>query len=512
MKLKELCTAIGVECPAEANELEIPSITTYSKEVGDGGMFIAIRGLHTDGHSYIGEALERGAAVIVAASDASVELHGKAMLLRVLDPRRATACLYNAFYGYPAQKLRFIGVTGTNGKTSVTHLLRRILEAALLPCGLIGTVGCESRGHHLEVARRDPLANMTTPDPEELYRMLSMMVADGVEYVVMEVTSHALALGKLEPISFVASVFTNLTPEHLDFHGSMEAYADAKAELFAKSECSVINVDSPHAARMLAMAGGDIVTCSAEGKRATYQALDAEPNAAMGVRYTLSSANRRMKLRCPIPGRFTVMNSMQAAITAVELGIGPSIVKDALASVAGVKGRMERVKLGPSADITVLIDYAHTPDALENLLRTATELKEEHSRIHLVFGCGGDRDRSKRAPMGSIAARLADEVILTSDNSRSEDPKAIVTEILRGIPRREHCHVILDRERAIRFAVANAAEGDLILLAGKGHEAYEIGRDGRRPFCEEQIVKDAFTIRMNRKKHWNDRATEEQKE
>jgi UDP-N-acetylmuramyl-tripeptide synthetase len=352
---------------------------------------------------------------------------------------------------------------------------------------------------------------MTTPDPEDLYRMLAVMVEDGVEYVVMEVTSHALALGKLEPIHFAAAVFTNLTPEHLDFHGTMDAYADAKASLFSKSECSVINADSPHAARMLAMAGGDVVTCSAEGRCTTYQALEVEQDDRMSVRYTLSSANRRIHLRCPIPGRFTVMNSMQAAIVALELGIRAATVKEALASVAGVKGRMERVKLGPDADITVLIDYAHTPDALENLLRTAAQMRTANSRILLVFGCGGDRDRTKRAPMGRIAATLADEVILTSDNSRGENPQDIVAEILSGVPQREHCRVILDRERAIRDAVLHAREGDLLLLAGKGHETYEIGKDGRRPFCEEQIVKDAFLLRRNRKKQPDGGATEEDK-
>lgn len=508
MKLKELCAAIDAVCPARWENTEIPAITTHSGEVVKGGMFLCIRGIHTDGHRYIPQAIENGAIAILVEENADYETYPDAVFLKAANTRRATACLFNAFYGYPTRHLKFIGVTGTNGKTSVTYLIRKILEASLVRCGLIGTVGCESVGRHLDTHNRDPLANMTTPDPEELYRLLREMVRDGVEYVVMEVTSHALSLGKLDPIRFSVAVFTNLTPEHLDFHRTMDAYAEAKAELFARSDCSIVNIDSLYATKMLAMAGGDIITCSEEGRRASYQATDVHFDGKAGVKYLLSSANRRMKLRCPIPGKFTVMNSMQAAICALELGFTPAAVKEALSSVAGVKGRMERVKLGPTADITVLIDYAHTPDALENLLLTARELCAENERMVLLFGCGGDRDRSKRAQMGRIASRLADAVILTSDNSRSEDPMEILAEIEKGFEEKKNYTVLPDRERAIRYAIGHAEKGDLILLAGKGHENYEIGKDGRRPFSETQIVKDAFAIRMNRKKLLNGEGAE----
>ena len=499
MLLSRLCSAIGISLPDGILDEDISSIETDSRRVCAGGMFVCIKGTCVDGHLYAEEAVRRGAHVLLFEKESAVTRPEGILVLECESTRRAVAHLYNAFYGFPTTKLKFIGVTGTNGKTSVTHLICRILEGAMHPCGLIGTVGCESRGRHLDSRGHDPLSNMTTPDPDVLYRLLAEMVEDGVEYVVMEVTSHALALEKLAPIRFQSAVFTNLTPEHLDFHGTMECYADAKARLFQMSECAVINADSPYAARMIAHVGGDLVTSSVEGGRATYHAIDIESGGKDGVRYTLSSANRRLRLRCPIPGRFTVINSMQAAICALELGIPSAAVKEALSSAVGVKGRMERVRLGPVSDITVLIDYAHTPDALENLLRTARDLQEGKGRLVLLFGCGGDRDRSKRATMGMIASRLADRVYLTSDNSRGEDPMEIIKEIRQGFGSQTNYKIIPDRERAIRTAIAEAEEGDLLLLSGKGHEKYEIGRNGRCPFCEEQIVKDAFLIRKNRK-------------
>jgi len=494
MKLKLLCDGAGISCPESCENLAVESIETDSRYVTSGALFICIRGLHTDGHTYIGDAIEAGAACILAESDAECETDGAIPILRTQSTRRAASCLFNAWYGFPTKSLRFIGVTGTNGKTSVTHMLRAILESALCRCGLIGTVGCESAGgRHLDSRGHNELANMTTPDPETLYRLLHEMVEDGVEYVLMEVTSHALALEKLAPIRFDAAIFTNLTPEHLDFHGTMDAYAAAKTKLFAAAELSIINVDSPYADRMLASAGGRRITCS-QKSRADYTAEDAVTTEC-GVAYRLRSSRSELRVRCPIPGAFSIVNSMQAAICALELGVGASKIKDALASLVGVRGRMERVKLGLGADFTVLIDYAHTPDALENLLRTANAMRRVGGRTVLLFGCGGDRDREKRRIMGQIASQNADYTILTSDNSRSEDPQRILDEIRAGIDPKAAFTEIPDRAEAIRFAIRNARAGDLILLAGKGHEEYEITREGRRPFCESEIVREAFEER-----------------
>ena len=497
MKLGFLCDAAEIDCPAEERMREIRSIATDSRRVEEGSLFICICGFRSDGHDYIQEALFRGAIAVLVQEGASYVPIERGILLKTDNTRRATAYLYHAWYGFPGRNLRMIGVTGTNGKTSVTHMLRGILEGGGYRCGLIGTVGCESGGVPIEASGTDPLVNMTTPDPAELYRALAHMVEDDVRIVLMEVTSHALTLEKLAPLWFEATVFTNLTPEHLDFHKTMEAYADAKARLFEKSNLSVINLDSPYAERMINAAHGRVVTCSMS-RNADYTA-DALKNDGDGVVYTLISDRMRQTMRCPIPGKFSVINSMQAAVTALELGVHASRVKETIASLSGVCGRMERQRLGPGADFTVLIDYAHTPDALENLLRTAEPLRRGDGRLIVLFGCGGDRDRGKRPMMGRIASENAQLVILTSDNSRSEDPKEIIAQILVGVRGDTPCVVIEDRADAIVYAIQNARAGDVILLAGKGHETYEITRKGRRYFNEREIVQRAFADRRRKK-------------
>ena len=495
MKLKFLCDACGLLCPSGAEAREVTRVVTDSRLACRGSIFVCIRGLHTDGHSCIGEAVAGGAEYILTERGASYEVKDGILYLECENTRAASAYLYDAWYGFPSKQLKMIGVTGTNGKTSVTHMLRAVLEACFCKCGLIGTVGCESMGRHLENQMQNRLANMTTPDPPELYRMLAEMVSDGVEYVLMEVTSHALALEKLAPITFEAAIFTNLTPEHLDFHGTMEHYAATKASLFTKSRLSVINADDPYAPLMIGASRGRVLTTSTVGE-ADYVAEITDDFSEPSTRYRLVSANRNLRITCPIPGRFSVMNSMQAAVLALELGFSARSVKDALAGLVGIKGRMERIKLGPDADFSVWIDYAHTPDALENLLRTAKQFKRGNAKITVLFGCGGDRDRSKRPLMGRVATENADRVILTSDNSRSESPREIINEILMGIAAKDKVTVIEDRREAIRYAVHTASPREILLLAGKGHEEYEINQDGRRPFCERKIVLEAFDERL----------------
>ncbi len=495
MKLSKLCEGAEIPFPIEWGELEIRSIVTDSRLAGANCLFICMKGFHTDSHAFIGDAVNRGAVCVLTDADYEGELPNGVCRLIHEDPRRASARLYNSFYGKPTEKMKFIGVTGTNGKTSVTHMLRAILEASLCKCGLIGTVGCESAGRYLEPKNLNPTANMTTPDPPQLYRMLAEMAADGVEYVLMEVTSHALALGKLDPISFEAGIFTNLTPEHLDFHGSMEAYAEVKSKLFEKCKISILNADSLYLSHMKKSVVGKCVTCSACSWGETYRAERIRMNGQIGVDYELISKSARLHIQCPIPGHFTVMNTMQAAICALELGFGASAVKTALGSLLGIKGRMERVRLGHEANFTVFIDYAHTPDALEKLLRTAKDFCMEGQRVVVVFGCGGDRDRSKRPLMGAVAELYADCAIVTSDNSRSEDPNQIIAEILSGM--KQTPVVIPNRRDAIRYAVLNAKPKDFILLAGKGHEEYELNRDGKTYFSEREIVVEAFEERRN---------------
>ena len=497
MKLKSLCDAVGIRCPDGYYDREIEDICTDSRKTKKNTMFVCLRGTQFDSHNYIQDAIDNGAVCVLTdrVYSRSKEQEG-VVFLQCDDTRVALAHLCHAWYGFPCRDLKIIGVTGTNGKTSVAHMLRTILRTSWHTCGIIGTVGCETEKGILETTLDAGLSNLTTPDPHDLYRIMAQMRDEGVEYVVMEVSSHSLALGKLAPITFEAAIFTNLTPEHLDFHKTMEAYAAAKASLFQKAKLGICNADSPYCERMLENAICRRITCTAKGKDADYSANEVEVQSQNGVAYRLSSARTRLRISCPIAGEFTVMNSMQAAICALELGCSPAAIKTALATMGGVKGRMERVRLGLEADFSVLIDYAHTPDALEKLLLTARDLVQKGGRTVVLFGCGGDRDRTKRAVMGEIAARLSDHVIVTSDNSRGEDPMQIICQIVAGIPSQKAYTVIPDRASAIRYAIENAKAGDLILLAGKGHEEYEIVGGERRPFCEGKLVKEAFRARL----------------
>ena len=497
MKLKLLCDAAGIDCSEAHFDCEIEDISTDSRKEMKGAMFVCLRGTQFDSHHYIQNAIANGAICVLTESSYSVPCDNEQVVfLHCEDTRSALAHLWHAWYGFPCRDLKVIGVTGTNGKTSVAHILRTILRSSWRTCGIIGTVGCESEKGTIETVTEVGLSNLTTPDPRDLYRIFAQMRDEGVEYVVMEVSSHALSLGKLAPVTFEAAIFTNLTPEHLDFHKTMQAYAKAKASLFQKTRLAICNADSPYCEQMLEGTTCRSITCTAKGKDADYSADEIEVRSQNGVSYRLSSARTRLRIVCPIAGEFTVMNSMQAAICALELGCSPAAIKTALATMGGVKGRMERVRLGLEADFSVLIDYAHTPDALEKLLLTARDLVQKGGRTVVLFGCGGDRDRTKRAVMGEIAARLADHVIITSDNSRSEDPMQIICQIVSGIPPQKAYTVIPDRASAIRYAIENAKAGDLILLAGKGHEQYEIVGGERRPFCEGSLVKEAFRARL----------------
>jgi UDP-N-acetylmuramoyl-L-alanyl-D-glutamate--2,6-diaminopimelate ligase len=324
--------------------------------------------------------------------------------------------------------------------------------------------------------------------------MLALMVEDKVDYLFMEATSHALALNKLDPLHFEAAIYTNLTPEHLDFHGSMENYFDAKASLFGKTSLALINVDCPYGSRMAAVAreaGCRVLTCSAQGNAADFRGEDVRADGVDGIRYTLESESAYYQVKCPIPGSFTVKNSLQAAALSTLFGILPSTVQDALQKMHHVDGRIERVKLCPGAEFSVFIDYAHTPDALENLLNAARGFRMPGQRVVLLFGCGGDRDKTKRPKMAEIACKRADSVIITSDNSRSEEPTEIIRDILAGVDPSSDYVVIPDRAEAIEYAIEYAKKGDIILLAGKGHETYEINRTGRHAFCEREIAEAA---------------------
>lgn len=493
MRLGELFARAGLECPSEAENIIIKNIVTDSRRVKKGSLFICIKGLRRDGHEYIDNAIDAGAAVIVAERVRDACVGGAAAFIMLDNTRSVAALLYNAWYGNPTEKLKFIGVTGTNGKTSVSTMIYEIFTSAHIRAGLIGTV-CQysADGRVLSPKKTDPLANMTTPDPEELYRMLSVMVADDVRYVIMEVSSHALALGRVDAIYFDSAVFTNLTQDHLDFHGDMEEYYRTKRKLFNICRQAFINIDGEYGKRLKSEVECDAFTLSVDA--GDFHALDVSSRGLGGSTYTLISPYGKTEINTPLLGSFGVINSLTAAAVAETYGISRDTIADALCSTKGVSGRMEKVNIG-SDDISVIIDYAHTPDALEKLLISIRRIKSGDGHIILVFGCGGERDRAKRKYMAQIASRLADLVIVTEDNSRGEDPGQIIGDILKGIDKEKTYTVIKDRRSAIESAVLAAKDGDVIVLAGKGHERYEIDSKGRHSFDERKIVKTAIKKR-----------------
>ena len=494
MRLKELLLHAEMLDGRDVPDVEITEIVTNSLKADYGTLFVCLEGAKSDGHKYIRDALIRGAVAVVMQKGTQVEIPPFCKNITFIycdNTRRAAAKLYNAWYGCPSEKLKIIAVTGTNGKTSTTCMLRAIFEAALYKCGIIGTVECTSGEHRLSANPESPLANMTTPDPKELYRTLAFMAADGVDYVFMEASSHALKLSKLDALFFEAAIFTNLTPEHLDFHETMEDYKESKAKLFGMSKTALINADDPLGKYMAHCARGRVYSYSAKGEKADFFA-DEVISDSRGISYTLVSKKTIMKIKSSLRGGFNVDNTLSAAACGLLFGISPATIAEALRSITGISGRMERLKLDPSADFSVYIDYAHTPDALENLLVSARRMAKTGERIVLLFGCGGDRDKSKRPLMGRIASECADFSIITSDNSRGEDREVIIEEIMQGFDKKRGHIIIPDRRKAIEYAVTHAESGDVILLAGKGHERYEIDTNGKHPFDERQIVAEAL--------------------
>lgn len=477
-----------------AANLDIGEIFCDSRQVVERGLYIALDGLHTDSHLFISDAVEHGAvAAVVSASSLSdgrvyAERYG-IPLVAVDNCREAMARIYAAWYGNPQNKIKIIGVTGTNGKTSVCRMIYDILSRCGYSCGLIGTVGSRSPSGMIDVKAADKLANMTTPDPAELYRLLDIMQRDGAEYVIAEITSHALALKKVEPISFEIGIFTNLSEDHLDFHHDMESYFEAKSALFKRCRRAIINIDDKYGRRLAE--NGDICkyTCTCDGRAADFSASDIRANTQAGTEYKLSSSKMRLRVRTRAIGAVSVINSMQAAIACYCVGVAPHDIKESLSAIDGVCGRLERLKIDESIDFSVYIDYAHTPDALENLLRTARSFSRTGQRIVLVFGCGGDREKQKRPMMGRIASQMADFFVVTSDNSRSEQTGDIIDGIVSGIKPFAVYTVIEDRKKAIEYVIKNARHGDIVLLAGKGHEEYEIYGNEKRPFSERELVR-----------------------
>lgn len=498
MKLSELFEKAGIPYPPALGGTDLESIVTDSRKAAKNSLFICMRGEKTDGHRYVSEAIKNGATVIVAERVRDVCVGGAAAYIMLENTRYAAALLYNAWYGDPAGRMNFIGVTGTNGKSSVSCLLYEMLTRFGRRCGLIGTLGCRSiDGKELTSSSCDPLANMTTPPPEILYEILARMASEGVETVIMEVSSHGLAMSRVDAIRFRWGIFTNLTRDHLNFHDTMEEYYQAKKRLFSFCERAVIDVDGAFGVRLAGEIECPVTSCSLH--KGDFCACSVESLGLVGSRFLLKTAEDQYPVYLRIPGSFSVMNALQAAAVAVSEGVPLPIIGESLANTLGAVGRMELCEESEKLGFSTVIDYAHTPDALEKLLKTLIPLRREGGRLLLLFGCGGDRDRGKRAQMGRIGSAYADEVILTSDNCRGEEPEEILAEILRGVDKEKPCHVIVDRREAIRYAVSLARRDDVLILAGKGHETYEIRKNERLPFDEREILRDAVAAETERR-------------
>jgi len=465
--------------PAAAGDVEITDLAYDNRLVTPGTLFFCVPGFTRDGHEFAPDAIARGAAALVVERPLQLSVPE----IEVTSVRAAMAPAAAAFYGDPTANLTTIGVTGTNGKTTTAFLVRALLEADQRQTGLLGTVTSVIGGAERPVER-------TTPEAIDLQRTFREMLDEGDVACAMEVSSHALKLHRADAIHFAAAIFTNLTQDHLDFHGTMEEYFETKRLLFTerRPNVAVINVDDPYGARLAAETRGAI-TFGVQ-RDATYRASDLSTDLT-GSRFTVHGPDGVTDVRSPLPGLFNVYNVLGALAAVRSLGVPIEVAAAAIETAGHVPGRFQPVDAGQ--EFAVLVDYAHTPDSLENVLRAARGLvnDSEGARVHVVFGCGGDRDRGKRPLMGEIATRLADRVIVTSDNPRSEDPEAIIDEILAGTgPGVEHDP---DRRAAINAAIAGAQPGDVVVIAGKGHEQGQEFEGGRKiPFDDITVAREAL--------------------
>ena len=469
MKLSEILKGINVLNSYE--ETEILDVTQDSRLVKEGSLFVCVKGNTFDGHSVAKEMLEKGASAIITQKDLGLEKQ-----VIVSDTRKIFSSVCANFFGNPAEKLKLIGLTGTNGKTTTTFLIKQILEQTGKKVGLIGTV------QNMIGSEVFP-AKYTTPDPYELQGLFRKMVDAGCEYCVMEVSSQALAQGRVNGLHFLIGAFTNLTQDHLDYHKTWENYFNSKRILFENCDIAVTNADDENGLKIVENLSCKVLTYAVNADNADYCAKNVKFKAD-GVEYQLV-ADFIDSVSCPIPGRFSVYNSLCAASIALAIGIDYKEVISAILKSNGVKGRIEVVPT--NTDYTVIIDYAHSPDGLENIITSLREIAK--NRVVTVFGCGGDRDKTKRPKMGRIAAELSDFCVVTSDNPRSENPSAIIEDILDGMKNISTPYTVVEsRKDAIRWAMEHAQPDDIILLAGKGHETYQILPTGTIHFDEREVI------------------------
>ncbi|OYD06616.1 UDP-N-acetylmuramoyl-L-alanyl-D-glutamate--2,6-diaminopimelate ligase [Paludifilum halophilum] len=497
MKLSTLIDSLVLARVTGDAEVEITGIETDSRKLKPGDLFIALRGFSVDGHRFVSQAVERGAAAVMVEEDA--EVPADVPQVCVPDTRRAMAVVAAVFFRHPTRDLKLLGVTGTNGKTTTAHLIRHLLQSGGDDTGLIGTI-------HMQIGEDIYPVKNTTPESVDLQRSFRKMADAGCRYAVIEASSHALDMGRTWGCEFRTAIFTNLTQDHLDYHETMERYRDAKGLLFSQlgnryedsgddGNLAVLNADDPVSAHYARMTPAQVITYGIE-KKADVRAENIRFHPG-GTCFTLSTWMGDVEIDMKLMGTFSVYNALAASTVALAEGMTPDAVRDALQRMEGVDGRFQRVDAGQS--YTVLVDYAHTPDSLKNVLATIREFAE--GAVTCVVGCGGDRDRTKRPLMASIAAEYSDKVVITSDNPRTEDPQRIIEDMMEGLKEvpEEKYTAVLDREAAIRRAVEEAEDRDVILIAGKGHETYQEVNGVRYDFDDRETARKAIQQRGSRR-------------
>ncbi|ARC85274.1 UDP-N-acetylmuramyl-tripeptide synthetase family protein [Clostridium argentinense CDC 2741] len=475
MNLNKLLKNFQFELLNGSLDIEINNIQYDSRKINKGDVFFCIEGLTLDGHKYIKSAIDKGAVAIIVQKE--VQSYENVTLIKVKDTRKALALASSNFYDNPSKKLKLIGITGTNGKTTSTFMVKSILEQCGHKVGLIGTIANYIGDKKLYTER-------TTPESLELHQLFNEMVKEEVEYCVMEVSSHSLELDRVYGVEFSEGIFTNLTQDHLDFHKTFENYFNAKLKLFLNSKVSIVNIDDSYGERIIDSIDGDIITYGLEEK-AMLWAKDLKLH-SRGIEFTLVYNGDEENIKLSIPGKYNVYNALGCIAATIHEGVSIEDIKQALEKVT-VPGRCEIVTINHNLGYDVIVDYAHTPDGLENILNSAREFT--FGRLISVFGCGGDRDKSKRPIMGSIGSSLSDITIITSDNPRTEDPMAIIEDIKAGL-KKENYVVIENRREAIKYAMKIAKDKDVIVIAGKGHEDYQVLKDKRIHFDEREIISE----------------------
>ncbi len=492
MKLAELINVLDKQTKVSGKiDIEIGGIAYDSRKVKPGFVFVAISGAQFDGHNFIDQAISAGAAAIIG--ERSCDSGDKPVII-VPDSRRALAAISAKFYNYPDRRLRLIGVTGTNGKTTTANMIKWLLESAGHKVGLVGTIN--------NMAGQEVLpATHTTPESLELFQLFALMEEKGCDYLVIEASSHALAQGRVSACNFAGAVFTNLTQDHLDFHGTIENYGNCKAELFrmlsplaGSNRYGVVNISDDHADTFIAATESPVWTYGTGDSEIDVKLLHYS-SSARGMSYSIAFRNKNYQVNIPLIGEFNIYNTMAAMTVALAEGFRIEDIIAALAQAPQVPGRFELIDEGQ--DFMVVVDYAHTPDGLENLLSAAKQLKPR--RLLTVFGCGGNRDTGKRPIMGRIAGAVSDVALITSDNPRFEDPDEIIAQVEAGI--KSVCNNYLveaDRERAIELAINMAMPGDMVVLAGKGHEDYQIIGDQKHHFDDRELARKIIRLRLQK--------------